>query len=77
VHGGQHLESRPRFVADSYLTRTVDKPKELKVSMKIEKVCIGACIHLDGTQRAQVGLEDILETLAGADVDPESFPAPL
>lgn len=33
--------------------------------------------HLDGAQRAQVGLEDILEALTGADVDLQSLTPPL
>jgi len=33
--------------------------------------------HLDGALGAEVGLEDILEALAGADVDLESFAPPL
>lgn len=34
-------------------------------------------VHLDGAQRAKVGLEDILESLTGRDVDLESFTPPL
>jgi hypothetical protein len=34
-------------------------------------------LHLDGAQRAQVGLEDILKTLASADVHLERLTPPL
>ena len=34
-------------------------------------------LHLDGAHRAQVGLEHILQTLSGIDVDLQSFAPPL
>jgi hypothetical protein len=37
----------------------------------------GSHVHLDGTQRAQVGLEDILQAFTSVDVHFQSFTPPL
>jgi hypothetical protein len=60
----------------SYLASAVDKPERL-LAMKQHRTEEVMHIHLYGAQRAEVGLEDILETLTGADVDLESFAPPL
>lgn len=64
------------MVSELFMIRRQQQPvctAELSIAWITESMCI----HLDGTKRAQVGLEDILETLSRTDVDLQSFTPPL